>query len=47
MFERRWPEAEAAFESALRLDPNHADAWAMMSNLAVYQGRPLDAVPAK
>ena len=30
-YERRFPEAEAAFETALRLDPNNADAWAMLS----------------
>jgi len=31
-YERRFAEAEAGFEVALRLDPNHADAWAMGSN---------------
>jgi TolB-like protein/class 3 adenylate cyclase len=43
-YERRFAEAEAGFEVALRLDPNHADAWAMGSNLAVFGGRPEDGI---
>lgn len=33
VFERPWAKAQKGFDAALRLDPNHADAWAMMSNL--------------
>ncbi|WP_331374729.1 adenylate/guanylate cyclase domain-containing protein [Sinorhizobium chiapasense] len=42
--ERRWEESDAEFDLALRLDPNHADAWAMRSDLIVLAGRPGDAI---
>ena len=31
-FERRWPESDAAFEAAFRLDANLADGWAMQGD---------------
>jgi tetratricopeptide (TPR) repeat protein len=42
--ERRWPESDAQFAAALELDPNHADAWAELSDLTVLSGRPADAL---
>ncbi|MDK1373386.1 MULTISPECIES: adenylate/guanylate cyclase domain-containing protein [unclassified Sinorhizobium] len=42
--ERRWEESDAEFDLALRLDPNHADAWAMRADLIVLAGRPGDAI---
>ena len=42
--EHRWIEAEAEFAIALKLDPNNADAWAMLSELMVLSGRPTDAL---
>lgn len=43
-YERRWPESDAKFAAACKLDPNNADAWAMQSDLIVMSGRPADAV---
>ena len=37
--ERRWAESDAEFAAALELDPNHADAWAALSDLSVLGGR--------
>lgn len=37
-------EAEAAFDTALRINPNHADTMVNLANLRVLQGRPDDAV---
>ena len=42
--ERRWAEAEAEFATALKLDPNNADAWAMLSELMVLKGHPAEAI---
>jgi TolB-like protein len=42
--EQRWSEAETEFATALKLDPNHADAWAMSSELMVLCGRRDDAI---
>ena len=39
-YERRWPEADAAFATALQLDPNNADAWAARSDITVMAGQP-------
>jgi tetratricopeptide (TPR) repeat protein len=41
---RRWTEAEAEFAIALKLDPNNADAWAMLSELMVCSGRATEAL---
>jgi TolB-like protein len=38
-YERRWPESDAAFATALKLEPNHADAWAELCDLTVLAGR--------
>ena len=32
-YEQRWPESDAAYAAALELDPNHADAWALRSEI--------------
>ena len=37
-------EAESAFQTALRINPNHADTMVNMANLRVLQGQPHDAV---
>jgi len=42
-YESRWLESDAEFTAAFKLDPNHADAWAMQSDLIVMSGRPADA----
>ena len=42
--ERRWAEADTEFDAALRLDPNHADAWAMRSDLTTLGGRPVEGI---
>lgn len=42
--ERRWPEADALFAAALEMDPNHADAWAMLSDVTALNGRPAAAI---
>lgn len=38
-YEGRGPESEAQFVTALDLDPNHADAWAELSDLTVLKGQ--------
>jgi TolB-like protein/Tfp pilus assembly protein PilF len=38
-YEKRYQEADAAFETALELDPNNADAWADLSDISVLAGR--------
>ncbi len=43
-YERRWPESNAEYATALTLDPNHADAWAMQSELLTYNGQPAAAI---
>ena len=37
--ERRWPESDAEFDATFKLDPNHADAWAMRSDLLTLNGQ--------
>jgi TolB-like protein len=41
---RRWAEADTEFATALTLDPNNADAWAMRSEHMVVSGRSKDAL---
>ncbi|MER9061795.1 adenylate/guanylate cyclase domain-containing protein [Mesorhizobium sp. M0482] len=36
--ERRFAESDAEFEATFKLDPNHADAWAMRSDLITLRG---------
>jgi tetratricopeptide (TPR) repeat protein len=43
-FERRWPEPDAAFEAAFKLDANQADGWAMQGETATFHGRPEDGI---
>lgn len=38
-YERRFAEADAEFAKAIDLDPNEADAWATLSDIAVLAGR--------
>jgi adenylate cyclase len=43
-YERRWTESDAAFATALKLDQNHADAWAELCDLSVLSGQPAQAL---
>jgi TolB-like protein len=43
-YERRWSESDTQFAAALELDPNHADAWENLSDLAVLSGRVSDGL---
>jgi TolB-like protein/class 3 adenylate cyclase len=43
-YERRWPESDAEIAAALELDPNHADAWAVMPDISVWKGQPAAAI---
>ncbi|TIQ15377.1 MAG: tetratricopeptide repeat protein, partial [Mesorhizobium sp.] len=42
--EGKLEEAESAFQTALRINPNHADTLANMAGLRVLQGQPYDAI---
>ena len=42
--ERRWTESDAEFEATFKLDPNHADAWAMRSDLLTFSGQATEAI---
>ena len=42
--EGKLEEAESAFQTALRINPNHADTMANMAGLRVLQGQPDDAI---
>jgi TolB-like protein len=37
---KRFEESEAEFEATFKLDPNHADAWAMRSDFMAFSGKP-------
>jgi tetratricopeptide (TPR) repeat protein len=41
--EHRWAESDAEFEATFKLDPNHADAWAIRSDLLTLAGQPKEA----
>jgi TolB-like protein len=43
-YEGQWPESDAEFAAAFVLDPNHADAWAHISDLSCLCGRVAEAV---
>ena len=43
-YERRWTESDAEFAAALDLDPNHADAWAIIADISVFRGQPTAAI---
>jgi TolB-like protein/class 3 adenylate cyclase len=38
-YENRWPEADAEWATAFALDPNHADAWAHVSDISCLRGQ--------
>jgi TolB-like protein/Flp pilus assembly protein TadD len=42
----RWKEAESEFATALKLNPNSADSWALLSELLVLQGHASQAISA-
>jgi tetratricopeptide (TPR) repeat protein len=43
-YEHRWAESEKVFAVALQLDPNNADAWALLSDVNSLGGRPLEGI---
>ncbi|RWB51832.1 MAG: tetratricopeptide repeat protein [Mesorhizobium sp.] len=43
-YERRWPESDSEFATALEIDPNYADAWADLSDFSVLSGKPATAI---
>jgi TolB-like protein/class 3 adenylate cyclase len=45
-YEQRWPESDAEYAVALELDPSHADAWALRSEILTFKGQPTAAVEA-
>jgi adenylate cyclase len=38
-YDRRWEESDHQFGVALKIDPNHADTWAALSDMSVLSGR--------
>jgi tetratricopeptide (TPR) repeat protein len=44
LHERRWDESAKEFETALRLNPNDADAWTQFADLKSYEGRGVEAI---
>ena len=45
-YDRRWDEANSAYDVALRLNPNNADAWADISDLRIMEGNGREAIAA-
>jgi TolB-like protein/class 3 adenylate cyclase len=43
-YERRWPEADAAFAAALELEPSHADTLALLADVLVWSGQSAAAI---
>jgi tetratricopeptide (TPR) repeat protein len=43
-YQRQWADCENAFARSLELDPNNADALAMMTEIAAYRGDPVTGV---
>jgi TolB-like protein/class 3 adenylate cyclase/Tfp pilus assembly protein PilF len=43
-YQARWAESEAEYAAALKMDPNYADAWALLSDVSILRGRPKDAI---
>ena len=39
-----WREAVAEFDTALRINPNHADTWAMLTDRMVFESKPGEAI---
>lgn len=46
VYERNWDEAKSQFESAIRLNPNNADAVSWMAELYIWLGKPQEALIA-
>jgi TolB-like protein/class 3 adenylate cyclase/tetratricopeptide (TPR) repeat protein len=44
LYERQWAEAAAEFETALRLNPNHAETWQTLTDFMTMEGRPNEAI---
>jgi tetratricopeptide (TPR) repeat protein len=42
--ERHWAESDVEFDATFKLDPNHADAWAMRSDLLTFSGNASEAI---
>ncbi|QIG50972.1 adenylate/guanylate cyclase domain-containing protein [Nordella sp. HKS 07] len=42
--EHRWAESDAEFDATFKLDPNHADAWAIRSDLLTHNGQAAEAI---
>ena len=42
--ERRWAELDVEFDATFKLDPNHADAWAMRSDRLTFSGNASEAI---
>lgn len=43
-YEKRWPEADAELAATFTLDPNHADAWAHLSDISYLCGRVVEGL---
>ena len=43
-YERRWAESDAEFATAIELDPNHADAWAIRTEITALSGQATAAI---
>ena len=43
-YERNWAESEAAFDAAIRVEPNHADTFTMRAELVLWQGETHEAM---
>jgi tetratricopeptide (TPR) repeat protein len=43
-YERRWAESDAEFAAAIELDPNHADAWAIRTEVTAGSGQAASAI---
>ncbi|MFD2053925.1 adenylate/guanylate cyclase domain-containing protein [Mesorhizobium calcicola] len=43
-YEHNWAESDAAFDAAIRVEPNHADTYAMRSELVLWRGKTDEAM---
>ncbi|HKX07929.1 MAG TPA: adenylate/guanylate cyclase domain-containing protein [Stellaceae bacterium] len=44
LYEREWAKAAAEFDTALRLNPNHAETWQTLTDFMTMEGRPTEAI---